>query len=98
MFLREYVTNMISNAFPNVGVSVVQEFVAGLCDTNKDINAFKVHLRDFLIRLKEYSAGGDDNKQLYKEEDEAEKKNQMMQRAQVPGLLTQQEQDEMADL
>jgi len=97
-FLREYVANMIGNAFPNVGKSVVAEFVNGLFDTSKDLVAFKTHLRDFLIRLKEFSADGDDNKKLYTEETEAEIKNKLMQRAQVPGLLTQAEQDEMADL
>ena len=106
VFLRDYVTNMISTAFPNVGKSVVYDFVVGLFATGEDASfkggkesaAFKTHLRDFLIRLKEFSATGDDNSQLYLEEAEQKKLQLQQQRAAVPGLLTQKEQDEMADL
>lgn len=40
----------------------------GLFDLNKDLSAFKLHLRDFLIQLKEFSEG--DNSELYLEEKE----------------------------
>jgi hypothetical protein len=42
--------------------------VVGLFDLNKDINSFKLHLRDFLVQLKEFSEG--DNSELYLEEKE----------------------------
>ncbi len=46
----------------------VRTFVVGLFDLNKDINSFKLHLRDFLVQLKEFSEG--DNSELYLEEKE----------------------------
>jgi len=41
-------------------------FVDGLFNVNLDILTFKVHLRDFLISLKEFSV--DDNQGLFQEE------------------------------
>ena len=46
----------------------MRTFVVGLFDLNKDINSFKLHLRDFLVQLKEFSEG--DNSELYLEEKE----------------------------
>ncbi|ORY34532.1 hypothetical protein BCR33DRAFT_759147 [Rhizoclosmatium globosum] len=58
-FLREHVMLLLHNAFPHL-------------QPNQDLMAFKMHLRDFLITLKEFS--GDDNSDLYLEEKEAEAK------------------------
>jgi len=46
--------------------SQVSAFVDGLFNVNLDILTFKVHLRDFLISLKEFSV--DDNQGLFQEE------------------------------
>lgn len=101
-FLLEHVCAMIATAFPNVAKGVVREFVVGLFDQQKDLGAFKTHLRDFLIRLKEFSADGDVVDLLYAQEAEDAKRlqqqQQLQQRAAIPGLLTQAEKDEMADL
>jgi len=100
-FLRSYVTNLISSAFPNIAVMHVQQFVMGLLDNrNMDLNAFKQHVRDFLIHLREFS--GEDNAELYAEEQQASANVQrqalMAQRMAVPGLLNPHERDDMADL
>ena len=88
-FLHQYVSNMIATAFPNVGKVVVEQFVAGLSDPSKDQAAFKVHLRDFLIRLKEFSADGDNDQLFIQEREEEQLRLQqltMEQRAAIPGL------------
>ncbi len=56
---------------------------------NNDINRFKLALRDFLIQLKEFSAG--DNAELYLEEKELETQQKAEAERQaamrIPGML-----------
>ena len=67
----------------------IAQFVLGLFQLNRDPIAFKAHLRDFLITLKEFA--GDDNNELYSEEREAEaelKKKQEFEAAlKIPGMI-----------
>jgi exportin-1 len=60
-----------------------------LAEYHNDINRFKLALRDFLIQLKEFSAG--DNAELYLEEKEAEAKlkerTEREAAARIPGML-----------
>ena len=69
--------------------SQLQTFVTSLTETHNDINRFKLALRDFLIQLKEFSAG--DNTELFLEEKEfesqqkAEAEHQTAMR--IPGML-----------
>ncbi|CAK8989114.1 Exportin-1 (Exp1) (Chromosome region maintenance 1 protein homolog) [Durusdinium trenchii] len=100
-FLHIHVCEMIANAFPNVGKQVVEAFVAGLFDPGKDLVTYKTHVRDFLIRLKEFSADETVNQFYLQEKEEEQRRKQqetLQQRAAVPGLMSQQEKDEMADL
>lgn len=94
-FLKEHVATLLNNAFPHVTKSNVVIFVMGLFDVSKDINTFKVHLRDFLISVKESES--EDNSDLYLEETEAglelSRREQRMYRASVPGLLKPDELD-----
>jgi exportin-1 len=53
-FLKEHVASLLMGAFPNLTQSQVVTFVMGLFDTTKDLAAFKQHLRDFLIAVKEF--------------------------------------------
>jgi len=91
--MREYATNLLSGAFKNLSSNQVRAFVTGLFDLNKDLVAFKNHLRDFLVQLKEFSGDNDD---LYLEEKEATAaaaKAEATKRAQaIPGLLPPSEQ------
>ena len=48
----------------------IKSFVEGLFSLNYDLAKFKLHLRDFLIQLKEFSG---DNTELYAEEREQER-------------------------
>ncbi|KAG6831297.1 Exportin-1 [Tricholoma furcatifolium] len=88
-YLREYTANLLKNAFPHVSPAQVLVFVNALGDNQNDINRFKLALRDFLIQLKEFSAG--DNAELYLEEKEAESLRKAQEEREtamrIPGML-----------
>ncbi|KAF8968380.1 CRM1 C terminal-domain-containing protein [Flammula alnicola] len=88
-FLREYTANLLKTAFPHVQNSQVQVFVTALIENHNDINRFKLALRDFLIQLKEFSAG--DNTELFLEEKELETQQKLEAERQaamrIPGML-----------
>jgi len=82
-FLHAYTINLISTAFSNLSQSQVHAFVTGLFQNCDDLAAFKQHLRDFLVQMKEF---GGDNAELYIEEKEAREQQLNKERAQIPGL------------
>ncbi|KAG5728342.1 Exportin-1 [Termitomyces sp. T112] len=88
-YLREYTANLLKNAFPHVQPTHVVNFVNALGDNHNDINRFKLALRDFLIQLKEFSAG--DNAELYLEEKELESQRKAQEEREaamrIPGML-----------
>lgn len=88
-FLRDHISNLLLTSFPNLTRSQVVKFVEGMFDTKMDLPAFKAHLRDFLIQLKEFSI--EDNSGLFGEEAERKTRDQeeqlRQQRMAVPGLL-----------
>jgi exportin-1 len=69
--------------------SQLQAFVTSLTETHNDINRFKLALRDFLIQLKEFSAG--DNTELFLEEKEFESQQkaeaERLTAMRIPGML-----------
>ncbi|XP_045076406.1 exportin-1-like [Coregonus clupeaformis] len=78
----------------------VKVFVTGLFSLNQDIAAFKEHLRDFLVQIKEFA--GEDTTDLFLEEREAslrqaqEEKHKLQMS--VPGILNPHEiPEEMCD-
>jgi len=89
IFLREYTANLLKTAFPHVQNSQLQTFVTSLTETHNDINRFKLALRDFLIQLKEFSAG--DNAELFLEEKEIESQQkaeaELQTAMRIPGML-----------
>eukprot|EP01114_Cavostelium_apophysatum_P018509 TRINITY_DN573_c0_g1_i3.p1 TRINITY_DN573_c0_g1~~TRINITY_DN573_c0_g1_i3.p1 ORF type:complete len:800 (-),score=222.53 TRINITY_DN573_c0_g1_i3:116-2515(-) len=98
-FMREYVVNLLAGAFKNLTPNQIRSYVLGLFELSSDLPAFKKHLRDFLVQLKEFSG---DNEELYLEEKEAamaaarlaEKKRAES----VPGLIApSQMPDDMGD-
>jgi exportin-1 len=88
-FLKEHVSTLLMSAFPNLTQAQVVSFVMGLFDVSKDLTAFKQHLRDFLIAIKEFSS--EDNSDLFAEEAEAQqellRRETQLYRSSVPGLL-----------
>eukprot|EP00588_Corethron_pennatum_P010446 CAMPEP_0194267448 /NCGR_PEP_ID=MMETSP0169-20130528/1937_1 /TAXON_ID=218684 /ORGANISM="Corethron pennatum, Strain L29A3" /LENGTH=1097 /DNA_ID=CAMNT_0039008281 /DNA_START=91 /DNA_END=3384 /DNA_ORIENTATION=+ len=96
VFLREHLSNMLITSFPNLTRSQVSLFVDGMFDLKMELPAFKMHLRDFLVQLKEFSV--EDNSGLFQEEaDEVTKRRDAdirAQRSAVPGILKPSEIDE----
>jgi len=95
-YLREYISNMLITSFPNLSKSQVSKFVDGMFNIKLDLTTFKLHLRDFLIELKEFSA--EDNSALFTEETERERLNReqamVAERNAVPGMLKPSEVDD----
>lgn len=100
MFLKEYLSNLLSSAFPNVTKTHVHTFVVGLFDVSLGLEPYKQHVRDFLIHCKEFSV--EDNSDLYAEEEELRREQlaqqQWQYRQSVPGLLNQNEIENDPDL
>lgn len=93
LFAKDSIAALLLTSFPHLTRQQVILFVNGLFDISQDLNAFKQHLRDFLITIKEFEA--EDNSDLFIEEVEANaesaRQRQWEYRASVPGLLTPQE-------
>ncbi|XP_041839886.1 exportin-1 [Melanotaenia boesemani] len=98
--VQEYTANLLKSAFPHLQNAQVKVFVTGLFSLNHDIPAFKEHLRDFLVQIKEFA--GEDASDFFLEEREAalchaqeEKRKLQMS---VPGILNPHEvPEEMCD-
>jgi exportin-1 len=88
-FLRDHISSLLNQSFPNLTRTQVSTFVDGMFDLGMDLPTFKTHLRDFLIQLKEFSA--EDNSGLFGEEHDAQERQhleaQTAHRNAVPGLL-----------
>mmetsp|Transcript_6441 Transcript_6441/g.15770 ORF Transcript_6441/g.15770 Transcript_6441/m.15770 type:complete len:1079 (-) Transcript_6441:407-3643(-) len=98
-YLRELLSTMFIQSFPNLTPPTVKRLVDGLFDTCRDQVAFKQHLRDFLVQLREFGGG----EELYLDEREAEqaRKAAEVQKRQeaVPGIINPHAKpDEMNDL
>lgn len=94
-FLRDHISNLLIQSFPNLTKLQVAKFVEGMFDIKMDLPTFKTHLRDFLIELKEFSS--EDNSALYSEEQDQERQQReqrmMAERSSVPGMLKPSEID-----
>ncbi|KAF9114479.1 Karyopherin transporter [Mortierella sp. AM989] len=90
-FLREYMMNLLQNAFPHLQPSQIRTFTLALFETNRDSNKFKLHLRDFLIQLTEFGASENEQNELFLDEREAEQesKRKLDREAalRIPGLV-----------
>ncbi|XP_065056951.1 exportin-1-like [Rhopilema esculentum] len=100
LYIKEYTAALLKQAYPHLLQPQIKLFVQGLFDLDNDISAFKEHLRDFLIQIKEFQE--EECSDLYLEEREAElraaqeekRKRQMA----VPGILNPHEiNEEMQD-
>eukprot|EP00118_Oscarella_pearsei_P024873 m.306992 g.306992 ORF g.306992 m.306992 type:complete len:1067 (+) comp41797_c0_seq1:376-3576(+) len=89
VFVHQFVQQLLKEVFPHLQDAQIQMFVRGLFSLNTNIPAFKEHLRDFLVQIKEIS--GQDTTDLFLEEREVQlkeasdrKRNIQMS---VPGLI-----------
>lgn len=94
-YLREYISNLLVTSFPNLSKTQVSKFVDGMFNIKMELSPFKIHLRDFLIELKEFNT--EDNTALFSEEHERDRVQQeqarMTERSAVPGMLKPSEID-----
>ena len=100
VYVQGYVANLLKAAFPHLTENQLKITVKGMNDLNQDIPAFKEHLRDFLVQIREVT--GDDDSDLYLEEREAALKQAQEEKRKVqlsvPGILNPHElPEEMQD-
>ncbi|CAI8039377.1 Exportin-1 [Geodia barretti] len=100
VYIQQYVAELINTAYPHLQDAQVKMFVGGLFHLNNNIPAFKEHLRDFLVQIKEYSGGNSED--LFLEEREAQlkqaAKDKRQQQLAVPGIINPHDRpDEMQE-
>ncbi|KAI8885318.1 nuclear export factor CRM1 [Backusella circina FSU 941] len=87
-YLREYVNNLLLNAFPHLKSFQVKVFTNALFEYNDSPSKLKLEVRDFLIQLKEFAG---ENAELYLEEKELEleqqKKAEREKQLRIPGMV-----------
>jgi len=95
-FVQDFVANLLRTAFPHLSDNQIKITVTGLFNLDQDIPAFKEHLRDFLVQIREYT-GTDDSDLFLEEREGALKKAQDEKRKiqiAVPGILNPHEMPE----
>ncbi|KAL0480336.1 exportin [Acrasis kona] len=85
-YVKEHIFVVLSKAFPNTTKQQIMNFVMGAFQpaTNTNPDAFKQHVRDFLVTLKEFSL--DDNAELFYEQLDRERQENEQKLLAVPGL------------
>lgn len=92
-YVQDFVANLLRTAFPHLSDNQIKITVQGLFNLDQDIPAFKEHLRDFLVQIREFT--GEDDSDLFLEEREttlkaAQEEKRKLQSA-VPGILNPHE-------
>ncbi|XP_054006733.1 exportin-1 [Hylaeus anthracinus] len=100
LYVQEFVARLLKAAFPHLTDNQIKITVQGLFNLDQDIPAFKEHLRDFLVQIREYT--GEDDSDLYLEEREnalrSAQEDKRRQQMAVPGILNPHEiPEEMQD-
>eukprot|EP00696_Hemimastix_kukwesjijk_P009252 gnl/Hemi2/21741_TR7253_c0_g1_i1.p2 gnl/Hemi2/21741_TR7253_c0_g1~~gnl/Hemi2/21741_TR7253_c0_g1_i1.p2 ORF type:complete len:170 (-),score=69.15 gnl/Hemi2/21741_TR7253_c0_g1_i1:67-531(-) len=85
LFLRDFILKLLANSFPHLQSNQLQNFVGGMFEKLSSEDAFKGHLRDFLVQLKEFCST--DNSDLMIEEKAAKEAERATQLACVPGMV-----------
>uniref|UniRef100_A0A0R3TNP2 Importin N-terminal domain-containing protein n=1 Tax=Rodentolepis nana TaxID=102285 RepID=A0A0R3TNP2_RODNA len=88
-YVHQKLLEMLKQAFPHLQEAQLIVFIKGLFALDTDVTAFREHLRDFLVQIREIT--GEDLSDLYLEEREAEiaaaQLEKQRQQAEIPGLL-----------
>lgn len=88
-FVKQYVKDLLKNVYSHLTDAQIDITVKGFFDLDQDISAFKDHLRDFLIQIREFSGEDDsdlflaEREMLLKQHEEEKRRRQMM----VPGII-----------
>lgn len=95
-YVQEFVANLLRTAFPHLTDNQIKITVTGLFNLDQDIPAFKEHLRDFLVQIREFT--GEDDSDLFLEEREGALKKAQDEKRKiqitVPGMLNPHEMPE----
>merc|ERR1712038_1547882 len=95
-YVQDFVANLLRTAFPHLTDNQIKITVTGLFNLDQDIPAFKEHLRDFLVQIREFT-GKDDSDLFLEEREQALKTAQEEKRkiaVTVPGMLNPHEMPE----
>merc|ERR1712012_1076427 len=88
-YVQDFVANLLRTAFPHLTDNQIKITVTGLFNLDQDIPAFKEHLRDFLVQIREFT--GEDDSDLFLEEREQALKTAQEEKRKiavaVPGML-----------
>lgn len=92
-FVKCYTQDLLKKAFPNLQDMQVTVFVDGMFALNQDTAAFREHLRDFIVQIKE--CAGEDLTDLYLQERQVQLKDaaqtKLKYQMTVPGILNPHE-------
>ncbi|XP_063242041.1 exportin-1 isoform X2 [Bacillus rossius redtenbacheri] len=100
VFIKEFVASLLQMAYSHLTENQIKITVEGMFNLDQDIRAFKEHLRDFLVQIREFT--GTDDSDLFLEEREgalrqAQEEKRRIQMS-VPGILNPHEiPEEMQD-
>ena len=85
-FVKSFSSNILLSGFPHLHPSQVKIFVDGLFDLNSDVDIFSMHVKDFLVSLRELSGTTDFSVEL---EAELERKRRVEEERikKIPGML-----------
>ena len=99
-YVQDFVANLLRTAFPHLTDNQIKITVQGLFNLDQDIPAFKEHLRDFLVQIREFT--GEDDSDLFLDEREAALKLAQEEKRKiqisVPGMLNPHEAEEMQEM
>ena len=99
-YVQDFVANLLRTAFPHLTDNQIKITVQGLFNLDQDIPAFKEHLRDFLVQIREFT--GEDDSDLFLDEREAALKQAQDEKRKiaisVPGMLNPHEAEEMQEM
>ncbi|XP_033735453.1 exportin-1-like [Pecten maximus] len=99
-YIQQFLLNLLKAAFPHLNEPQIRVFIEGAFSFDRDIPAFKEHVRDFLVQIREFA--GEDNSDLFLEEREAAIKQAADEKRKVqmavPGIIGPHEiQEDMQD-
>ncbi|THD21640.1 Exportin-1 [Fasciola hepatica] len=94
-FVHQSLHQLLKQVFPHLQDTQIRVFIDGLFSFDQDVAAFREHVRDFLVQIREVA--GEDLSDLYLEEREAEiaqaQAAKLRRQAGVPGILGPHEVD-----
>lgn len=86
-YVKNFTRTLFTRAFPHLRDEQIKIIVQGFVHYDQDLAKFRDHLRDFLIEIREQS--GNDTRDLYLEEREAEIKKAAEAKLKSQGILCQ---------